>query len=214
MKRGRTQPAPQLRPSEPGAPRFPRPSPAPCSATGPRAGPRRSFLPGWAGRAEGGPPHLPCQQSARFSTGEGLAAACFSSSSPSLSSSPSPPPPLPARTSPAPHPCQLSLPSLPAFPSGSQLSSSEQGQRAGAGRTVTRASCRPLSAARRVAPSAREQSGAGHPVPPRQVGAQPPGGGHPQDPPGTENKREEEKAWAGHAVGGPEGWFVASQQCP
>lgn len=47
--------------------------------------PSGSFLQGWAGTGEGGPPNLPCQQSAfssAHSTGEGLAAACFSSSSP------------------------------------------------------------------------------------------------------------------------------------
>lgn len=96
-----------------------------------------SFLQEWAGTGKGGPPNLPRQQSAFFCSvviGGELAAAC---SSPSLSS-----PPSPSSHHPSQHqPCSSSLlaASLPALPSGSQLSSSEQGSRQGTeGRTVTR----------------------------------------------------------------------------
>lgn len=76
--------------------------------------------------------------------------------------SPPPPPTAPGQY----QPCSSSLPvvsaSLPALPSGSQLSSSDQGSRQGPeGRTVTRHSCWLLLAARRVAPSDQQQSGLG-----------------------------------------------------
>lgn len=112
--------------------------------------------------SKGGLPNLLCQQSAFFSsdsTGEGLAAACFSSSSPRLSSSPFPPPTAPSQYQPGSSFWPVVSASLPALPSGSQLSSSEQGSRQGReGRTVTRHSCWPCSAALRVAPSAQQQS--------------------------------------------------------
>lgn len=111
------------------------------------------------------PPNLPCQQSAFFSSdsmGEGLAAACFSSSSPSLISSPFPAPTTPSQYQPCSSPLPVVSASLPALPSGSQLSSSEQGSRQGPeGRTVTRHSCWLLLAALRVAPSDQKQSGLG-----------------------------------------------------
>lgn len=135
-----------------------------CALTpSPGQDPSHSFSQGWAGMSKGGLPNLLCQQSAFFSsesTGEGLAAACFSSSSPRLSSSPFLPPTAPSQYQPG----SLFLPvvsaSLLALPSGSQLSSSDQGSRQGReGRTVTRRSCWPRSAALRVAPSAQQQSG-------------------------------------------------------
>lgn len=79
---------------------------------------------------------------------------------PASAPSPFPPPTAPGQY----QPCSSSLPvasaSLPALPSGSQLSSSEQGSRQGwEGRTVTRYSCWLLLAALRVAPSDQQQSG-------------------------------------------------------
>lgn len=110
-------------------------------------------------------PNLLCQQSAFFpsdSTGEGLAAACFSSSSPRLRSCLFPPPTAPNQYQPGPSSLPVVSASLLALPSGSQLSSSEQGSRQGReGRTVTRHSCWPRSAALRVAPSAQQQSALG-----------------------------------------------------
>ena len=131
--------------------------------------PSGSFPQGWAGTGEGGPPNLPCQQLAFLSSesmGEGLAAACFSSSSPSLSS-----PAFPPLTSPSWYqPCSSSLPvvlaSLPALPCGSQPSSVEQGREQGReGKTVTRCSCLLLLAALRVAPetSSTDWDGQGWP---------------------------------------------------
>lgn len=79
-------------------------------------------------------------------------------SQPQLLSSPPP-------TAPSPYqPRSSSLPVVPAFPPSFPLRFPAELQRAGAagrgGRTVPSPGCRPLSAARRVAPGAREQSGA------------------------------------------------------
>lgn len=112
MTPGCTTPAPHLCSSKPKAPLIHTPMvqlSAPPRVSGQDRG--SSFLQGWAGMGKGGPPNLPRQQSAFFSpviVGEGLAAACCSSSSPSLSSPPSPPSPL--STGLAPLPCQLKVP--------------------------------------------------------------------------------------------------------
>lgn len=113
--------------------------------------------------SKGGLPNHLCQRSAFFSsdsTGEGLAAACFSS--PRLSSCLFPPPTASSQYQPGSSSLPVVSASLLVLPSGSQLSSSEQGSRQGReGRTVTRHSCWPRSAALRVAPSAQQQSALG-----------------------------------------------------
>lgn len=148
--------------------------------------------------------------------GEGLAAACFSSFSPSLSSSPFSPPTAPSQY----QPCSSSLPvvsaSLPALPSCSQLSSSEQGSRQGwEGRTVTRHSCWLLAAALRVAPSDQQQSGSGMGsrmagwralVSPWEVSVYSLRG-HLS---GTENKWEKKNAWVVDAIEGLEDLWLCT----
>lgn len=142
-------------------PLFPPSGPALCSDTNEGQDPSGSFSQGWAGMSKGGLPNHLCQQSSFFlsdSTGKGLAAACFSSSSPRLSSSLFPPPTTPSQYQSGSSSLPVVSASLLTLPSGSQLSSSEQGSRQGReGRTVTRHSCWQRSAALRVAPSAQQQ---------------------------------------------------------